>query len=129
MLRLCYNTAHPQKVASDLELGGGFCLVLHHHLQLASHDLATQRATQPLAPLQVAGEFSKKTAMGQAQQDPDLPRSASNVLGKVQSLLCLNNRVAKQVEVQAGQVNFKGQLAPLTKIYFVTYVAPCHNMA
>ena len=29
----------------------------------------------------VASEFSKKTAIGQAEQDPDLPHSASNVLG------------------------------------------------
>ena len=43
--------------------------------------------------------------MGQAEQDPDLPRSASNVLGKVQY-----NRVAGQVEVPAGQVNFRGSL-------------------
>ena len=42
-----------------------------------------------LAPLQVASEFGKKTAMGQAEQDPDLPGSASNVLGKVKYYLCL----------------------------------------
>ena len=30
--------------------------------------------------------------MGQADQDPDLPRSASNVFGKVQSHLCLKWR-------------------------------------
>ena len=50
--------------------------------------------------------------MGQAEQDPDLPRSASNVLGKVQSRLCFN-RVAGQVEVLAGQVNFRGSLPRL----------------
>ena len=39
--------------------------------------------------LPVASEFGKKTAMGQAEQDPDLPRTASNVLGKDKSHLCL----------------------------------------
>ena len=47
-------------------------------------------------------------AIGQAEQDPDLPRSASNVLGKVQSHLYF--RVAGQVEVLAGEVNFMGSL-------------------
>ena len=37
------------------------------------------------APLQV---IRQKTAIGQAEQDPDLPRSASIVLGKVESHLC-----------------------------------------
>ena len=45
---------------------------------------------------------------GQAEQDPDLPRSASNVLGRVQYHLCLT--VAGQVEVPAGQINFRGSL-------------------
>ena len=57
----------------------------------------------------VASEFGKKFAMGQAEPDPDLPRSASNVLGKVQSQP-LFNRVAGQVEVPTGQVNFRGSL-------------------
>ena len=42
-----------------------------------------------LATGRVASELGKKTAMGQAKQDPDLSRSESNVLGKVQSHLCL----------------------------------------
>ena len=46
--------------------------------------------------------------MRQAEQDPDLPRPASNVLGKIQSHLCLINRMAGQVEVPAGHVNFRG---------------------
>ena len=46
--------------------------------------------------------------MGQAEQDPDLPRSVSNILGKVQYNLCLT--VAGQVEVPAGQVNFRVSL-------------------
>ena len=48
--------------------------------------------------------------MGQAEQDPDLPRSGSYVLGRVQSHLCLNNRVMGQVEVQGGQINVRGSL-------------------
>ena len=47
--------------------------------------------------------------MGQAEQDPDLPRLAINVSGKVQSHLCII-RVAGQREVQTGQVNFRGSL-------------------
>ena len=51
-------------------------------------------------------------ALGQAEQDPDLPRSVSfwdnsNVLGKVQSHLCFKT-VAGQAELLAGQVNFRG---------------------
>ena len=47
-----------------------------------------QRATEPLTLLKVGSEFGKKRqCMGQAEQDPDLPRLASNVLGKVQSRL------------------------------------------
>ena len=45
--------------------------------------------------------------MGQAEQYPDLLRPASNVLGPISPLL---NRVAGQVEVPAGQVNFRGSL-------------------
>ena len=40
-------------------------------------------------------------AMGQAQQNPDLPRLAISPLF---------NRVAGQVEVPAGQVNLRGSL-------------------
>ena len=47
--------------------------------------------------------------MGQAEQDPDLPCSASNVLGKVQS-----QGVPGQVEVPVRQVNFRGSL-PLSE--------------
>ena len=46
--------------------------------------------------------------MGQAEQDPDLPRLASNVLGKVPSHL--NLTVVGQVEVPAGQVNLRASL-------------------
>ena len=38
----------------------------------------------------------QKTAMGQAKQDPDLPSSASNVLGKVQSHLCLTEWMCRR---------------------------------
>ena len=48
--------------------------------------------------------------MGQAEQDPDLPRSSSNVLGKVLSRSPLFNGVVGQVEVQVGQVNFRASL-------------------
>ena len=47
-------------------------------------------------------------AMGQAGQDPKLPRMASNVLGNVTQLLL--NRVAGQVEVPVGPVNFRDSL-------------------
>ena len=43
------------------------------------HYVIKQHATYPLAPLQVN---SAKNGMGQAEQDPDLPRFASNVLAK-----------------------------------------------
>ena len=52
--------------------------------------------------------------MGQAEQDPDLPRSASNVLGKVQSHLYLT--VRGQVEVLAGEV-FMGSLPHLENVF------------
>ena len=42
----------------------------------------------------------------EAEQDPDLPLSASNVLGYPTSPLF--NKVAGQVEVPAGPVNFRG---------------------
>ena len=48
-------------------------------------------------------------AIGQAKQEPKLPRSASNVMGRVLELL-LFNRVAGQVEVPARQVNFRVSL-------------------
>ena len=47
----------------------------------------------------------------QAEQDPDLP--ARQVIFRAESSQChppLFNRVAGQVEVPAGQVNFKGSL-------------------
>ena len=47
--------------------------------------------------------------MGQAERGPDLPRSASNVLGP-SPILPFFNRVAGQVKVTAGQVNFRGSL-------------------
>ena len=50
--------------------------------------------------------------MGQAERDPDLPRLASNVLGP-SPILPLFNRVAGQVKVTAGQVNFRGSLSCL----------------
>ena len=53
----------------------------------------------PCCKLQVN---SAKTAMGQAEQDPDLPRSASNVLGKVQSHLCLTEWWGK-LKCQRGE--------------------------
>ena len=48
--------------------------------------------------------------MGQAEQDPDSPRSANNVFWQspIQPLL---NRVVGQVEVPAGKVNFRGSLS------------------
>ena len=52
----------------------------------------------------------QNTALGQAEQDPDLPRSSSNVLGKVQCQSPLFNGVVGQVEVQVGQVNLRGSL-------------------
>ena len=72
-----------------------------------------------------------KTTMGQPEQDPDLPRLASNVLGKVQYNLC----VAGQVDVAAGQVNFEvsrsqlGAAFPAQRIMFcnLLYVAPCRG--
>ena len=67
-----------------------------------------------------------KTAIGQAGQDPNLPRLASDQYFE-QSFQCnspLFNRVAGQVELPAGQVNL--QLAPLRKKCFGTYIAPCH---
>ena len=45
--------------------------------------------------------------MGQAEQDPDLPRSASNVLGKVQSHPCLTEWQGKW---KCRQVDFRGSL-------------------
>ena len=49
--------------------------------------------------------------MGQAEQDSDMPCSASNVLGKVQSHLSpLFNRVAGQMEVPTGPVNLRDSL-------------------
>ena len=59
------------------------------------------------APVASCKGIQQKMAMGQAIQDPDLPCSASNVLGKVSPLFY---RVAGQVEMPAGQVNLKGSL-------------------
>ena len=56
----------------------------------------------------VASEFCGKWQLGQAEQGPNLPRSASNVLSRCNSILF--NRVAGQAEVAAGQVNFRGSL-------------------
>ena len=47
--------------------------------------------------------------MGQADQDPDLPRLASDVLGKGQSHLCLTEKQGKW-KCWQGQVNFRGSL-------------------
>ena len=66
----------------------------------------------PCCKVQV--NLAKKMAMGQAEQDPDLPRSASSVLGKVQSHLCL-----KKITEWRGKGKCRrgkstlGQLAPL----------------
>ena len=51
--------------------------------------------------------IASKMAIGQAEQDPNLPCSASNVLERVH--LCLT--VAAQVEVPAGKVNLRGILS------------------
>ena len=66
--------------------------------------------------------------MGQAEQDSDLPRSAGNVLAKVQSPP-LFDRVAGQVDVLAGQVNFRGSLPCSEKIVQqpMLHPAPRHN--
>ena len=62
--------------------------------------------------MQVASESSKKMAIRQAERNPNLPCFASNVFGRARGLAfqspLLNNRVAGHVEVQAGQVNFRG---------------------
>ena len=50
---------------------------------------------------------SAKMATGQAEQDPDLPRSASNVLSKVQSPLCSTECRGKW---KCRQVKFRGSL-------------------
>ena len=63
--------------------------------------------------------------MGQAEQDPDLPPLASNILAKVQFHLYLT--VAGQVEVLAGEVNFRGSLPRSENNVFSTYVAPCRS--
>ena len=53
----------------------------------------------------------------QAEQDFNLPRLVNNALGGVLAMLQCNsplfNRVAGQVEVVAGQVNFRGCLPRL----------------
>ena len=69
-----------------------------------------RRATQLLAPLQVASEFGKKkTAMiRQAEQDAHFRDPAYTVtLLSLQRNSLLFNKVAGQVEVLAGQVNFR----------------------
>ena len=66
----------------------------------------------PRCKLQVNSE---KTAMGQAEQDPDLPPSASYVLGNVQFHLYLT--VAGHVEVLAGESTL-GAACPAQKIMF-----------
>ena len=66
----------------------------------------------------------QKTAKGQAEHDPDLPCSASDLLGKVESHLYLT--VAGQVEMPTGQANFRGSLPRSENILSqATYVAPC----
>ena len=55
----------------------------------------------------------QKTAIGQAEQDPNLlAPSASYVLGRVLAMYNspFFDRVAGQVRVPAGQVNFRGSL-------------------
>ena len=49
--------------------------------------ITLQLATLPLAPFEVASEFGKKTAIGQAEQDPNLPHSASYVFDRVLAML------------------------------------------
>ena len=78
-------------------------------------------------------------AIGQAEQVPNLPRSASYV----ESFQCnshLFNRVAGQVEVLAGQVNFRGSLPcsaskvlepvlhplSLINVYLLILIFTCH---
>ena len=84
------------------------------------HGFDLPRAVCNITTCPVASKFGKKTAMGQAEQDPDLPRSASNVLDKV-----LFNTVARKVKVPSRQVNFRGSLR---KECFATYVAPCRGI-
>ena len=68
-----------------------------------------QRALHKYCP--VISEFGKKTAIEQAEQDPNLP--ARQVMFWVESSQCnssLFNRVAGQVEVAAGQNNFRDRM-------------------
>ena len=57
-----------------------------------------------------------KMAMEQAEQDPHWPRSASNVLGKVQSRLCLTEWLGKW-KCQRGKSTL-GAACPAQKIMF-----------
>ena len=58
----------------------------------------------------------QKTAMGQAEQDPDLPCSASYVLGKVQYHLCLTEWRGRR-KCRQGKSTL-GAACPAKKIMF-----------
>ena len=63
---------------------------------------------KPLALLQVASEFSKKRQWGKLNKS--LTRPTRQVMFWAKSNLPLFDRVAGQVEMPAGQVNFRGSL-------------------
>ena len=66
-----------------------------------------------VAPLQVN---SARTAMRQAEQDPNLPRLASNVLGKVHSHFCFTEWRGKG-KCMRGKSTL-GEASPAQKIMF-----------
>ena len=97
----------------------------YRDINYCPHDL-DQRATQPLAPWQVASEFSKKRQWGKLKIRPWLAPPSKLCFGQT-PISSLYNGVVGQVEVPAGQVNFMpGKAYPAQKIMFCNlFVAPC----
>ena len=71
--------------------------------------ISSQRATQPLAPLQVASEFGKKRQWGKLNKTLACPAQQVMFWAK-SNLTFVKYLVVGQVEVKAGQVNFRGSL-------------------
>ena len=83
---------------------------------------SVQHSHWPCCKLQVN---SAKTAKEQAEQDPDLPRLASDVLGKVQSHLCLTEWRGKW-KCRRGKSTL-GAACPAQKIMFFNLCCTQHS--
>ena len=84
-----------------------------------------QRATYHLPCYKLQG-IRQKTTMGQADQDPTCP--AQEVMFWAIPISLLFNRVAGQVEVPAGQVNFRDSLPHSENNVFQSMLHPADHL-